>query len=422
MTYKGYSKNRKTTVKLSEKIGPAFYDMAKDVFEHGHTYYDLSGGRGSLKSSFVSLVVPLLLIANPDAHALVLRKVGNTLRDSVYTQYIWAIGELGLAELWDARLSPMEITYKQTGQKIMFRGADDPMKIKSIKVPFGYIAVTHFEEKDQFAGRYEIRNILQSTMRGGNKYWNFESYNPPVSRDNWANTDSLEERADRLCHKSTYLDAPEEWLGEQFIAEAEYLLQTDEKAYQHEYLGIPVGYGDSVFENLEIREITDEEYSHFDNIYQGLDFGWFPDQLAFIRCHYDRARETIYLMDELYVNRWPNERVADWIKEKKYVDSYITCDSAEPKSIADLRACGLPARAAKKGPGSVDYGFKWLQKRKIVIDRNRTPNAFDEFSTYKYERNKDDEIISGYPDEHDHILSATRYAFERAFMRMGVTA
>lgn len=409
-------------IRLSSVIGPAFHLLARDVFQHGHTHYDLSGGRGSLKSSCVSLLVPLILLANKNTHALVLRKVANTIRDSVYAQYLWAIGELGMASYWEAKVQPMELIYRPTGQKIMFRGADDPMKIKSIKVPFGYIAVTHFEEKDQFAGRAEIRNILQSTMRGGSKFWNFESYNPPISRDNWANKDSLEERPDRLCHKSTYLEAPPEWLGSQFLSEAEHLKSTDERAYRHEYLGEAVGTGGNVFENLELRKITDKEISHFDRIYQGVDFGWFPDQLAFIRAHYDRNQETIYLLDELYVNKWPNENLADWIKGKKYTDAYITCDSAEPKSVADLRAFGLPAQSAMKGPGSVDYGFKWLQKRKIVIDRHRTPNAYQEFVNYEYECDKDGEFISGYPDRNDHILSATRYAFERAFMRMGVTA
>lgn len=409
-------------IRLSEKIGPAFYDVAHDVFRHGHTHYDESGGRGSLKSSFISIVVPLLLIQNPGTHALVLRKVANTIRDSVYAQYIWAIGELGMAAFWDAKVSPMELIYKPTGQKIMFRGADDPMKIKSIKVPFGYIAVTHFEEKDQFAGRAEIRNILQSTMRGGTVFWNFESYNPPISRDNWANKDSLEERADRLCHKSTYLQAPPEWLGQQFIDEAEHLKAEDERAYQHEYLGIPVGTGGNVFENLELREITDEEMSHFDQIYQGVDYGWFPDPFAFIRLHYDRARETIYLMDEIYQNKLTNEASGNIIIQRGYKDTYITCDSAEPKSVADYRAMGLPAKAAVKGPGSVDYGMKWLQRRKIVIDRHRTPNAYNEFVNYEYERNKDGDIISGYPDANNHLIDATRYALERISRRMGVIA
>lgn len=304
----------------------------------------------------------------------------------------------------------------------MFRGADDPMKIKSIKVPFGYIAVTHFEEKDQFAGRAEIRTILQSTMRGGSKFWNFESYNPPISRDNWANKDSLEERADRLCHKSTYLEAPPEWLGAQFLAEAEHLKATDERAYRHEYLGEAVGTGGNVFENLELREITDEEFASFDRIYQGVDWGWFPDPFAFIRLHYDRARETIYLMDEIYQNKLTNEASGKLILSKGYKDAYIICDSAEPKSSADYRAMGLPAKEAIKGPGSVEYGMKWLQRRKIVIDRRRTPNAYNEFVNYEYERNKDGEIISGYPDENNHLIDATRYALERVFRRMGVTA
>lgn len=409
-------------IRISEHIGPAFREITKDIFLHGHTHYDLSGGRGSLKSSFVSEIVPPLLITNPGTHALVLRKVANTLRDSVYAQYIWAIDQLGMAEYWEAKKTPMELIYKPTGQKIMFRGADDPMKIKSIKVPFGYIAITHFEEKDQFAGRPEIRTILQSTMRGGSKFWNFESYNPPISRDNWANKDSLEERSDRLCHKSTYLEAPKEWLGEQFISEAEHLKETDERAYQHEYLGIAVGTGGNVFENLELREITDDEVRSFDRIYQGEDWGWFPDPFAFIRLHYDRARETIYLIDEIYENKLTNDASGKIIISRGYNDTYVTGDSAEPKSVADHRSMGILAQAAVKGPGSVEYGMKWLQRRKIVIDKRRTPNAYREFVGYEYERNKDGDIISGYPDKDNHLIDATRYALERVYRQMGARA
>lgn len=409
-------------IKMSEMLAPVFYDLAKDVMRHGHTHYDIRGGRGSLKSSTVSLLVPQLLIANPNTHALVLRKVANTLRDSVFNQYMWAIAELGMAGLWYAKVSPMELIYRPTGQKIMFRGADDPMKIKSIKVPFGYIAVTHFEEKDQFSGRAEIRTILQSTMRGGDKFWNFESYNPPISRDNWANIDSAEDKPNRLCHISTYLDAPKSWLGEEFLNEAEYLKQTDERAYQHEYLGLPVGTGGNVFEKLELREITDGEVKRFDRIYQGIDFGWYPDPFCFVRIYYDVARETLYLIDEHYVNKTSNEDNAAWIRERHYNDFPITCDSAEPKSIADLRASGLDARNAIKGPGSVEYGMKWLQRRKIVIDKRRTPNAYKEIVGYEYERNKDGEIISGYPDKNNHAIDAIRYGMEPVFRLYGVKA
>ena len=409
-------------IKMSEMLAPVFYDLAKDVMRHGHTHYDIRGGRGSLKSSTVSLLVPQLLIANPNTHALVLRKVANTLRDSVFNQYMWAIAELGMAGLWYAKVSPMELIYRPTGQKIMFRGADDPMKIKSIKVPFGYIAVTHFEEKDQFSGRAEIRTILQSTMRGGDKFWNFESYNPPISRDNWANVDSAEDKPNRLCHISTYLDAPKSWLGEEFLNEAEYLKQTDERAYQHEYLGLPVGTGGNVFERLELREITDDEIKRFDRIYQGIDFGWYPDPFCFIRIYYDVARETLYLIDEHYVNKTSNEDNAAWIREHHYNDFPITCDSAEPKSIVDFRASGVDARSAIKGPGSVEYGMKWLQRRKIVIDKRRTPNAYKEIVGYEYERNKDGEIISGYPDKNNHAIDAIRYGMEPAYRLYGVRA
>lgn len=374
-----------------------------------------------MKSSAVSLLVPLLLITHPGTHALVLRKVGNTLRDSVYAQYIWAIGELGMAAYWEAKKTPMELVYKPTGQKIMFRGADDPMKIKSIKVPFGYIAVTHFEEKDQFAGRGEIRTILQSTMRGGSMFWNFESYNPPISRDNWANIDSEEQRPDRLCHKSTYLEAPPEWLGEQFIAEAEYLRETNEKAYQHEYLGIPVGTGSDVFENVEVREITDEEISHFDRVLRGVDWGYFPDPWAYNEVYFSHAKQELYIFGELTAYKMDNETTANMLKERGLTrEDTIVADSEDPKSIQDYNKYGLKCYGARKGPGSVNRKMIWLQSlRKIIIDPKRCPDTKREFVGYEYERTKDGEIMSGYPDRDNHHIDCVSYATESIWQRPG---
>ena len=407
--------------RLSTVLGSAYHAFARDVFQHGHTHYDLSGGRGSLKSSAVSLLVPLLLAINPGTHALVLRKVGNTIRDSVFSQYIWAIDCLGMGAYWESKVSPLELTYKPTGQKILFRGADDPMKIKSIKAPFGYIAVTHFEEKDQFAGRAEIRNILQSTMRGGSKFWNFESYNPPISRDNWANIDSQEERADRLCVKTTYLQAPPEWLGEQFLIEAEHLKETNERAYRHEYLGEPTGTGGNVFENIVEREITDEEIATFDRIYNGLDWGYYPDPWAFNRMLYDAGQRRVIIFDELLAQKKGNRETADMLTEHGITPAdRITADSAEPKSVSDYRAYGFDCRGAIKGPNSVNYSMKWLQSlNEIVIDRRRCPHTYQEFVAYEYERNKDGEIISGYPDVNNHNIDAIRYATEHIWRRRG---
>ena len=395
-------------------ISSNFGAISVCALKHLYTHYEASGGRGSLKSSWASLTVVRLIMEHPDTHALVLRKVANTMRDSVYAQYQWAIEKLGVTEFWEARKAPLELIYKPTGQRILFRGADDPMKIKSIKVPFGYLAITHFEEKDQFSGRPEIDTILQSTMRGGSVFWNFETYNPPLSRDNWANKDSAEERSDRIQHRSSYLELDDpSWLGEQFIAEAEELRKRDERRYQHEYLGLAVGSGGNVFDNLEFRPITDEELRSFSNIYQGADWGWFPDPYAFIRIHYDHAQETIYLLDELYVNNKTNEETAQWITSHGYTDAQITCDSSEPKSVADYRSLGLPAKPAVKGAGSIDYGMKWLQGRKIVIDRRRTPNAAHEFESYEYDRDRNGNFVSGYPDKNNHLIDATRYALER---------
>ena len=406
-------------------IADVFHPMVRDIRKGNHSEYVLPGGRGSTKSSGISCIIPELIKNNPSMHALILRKVGNTIKDSVYAQMKWAIATLGLEQEFQFKKSPFEIIYKPTWQKIYFRGADDPLKIKSIKPEFGYIGILWLEELDQFAGPEEVRNIQQSAIRGGDKAYRFKSFNPPRSKNNWANeyTEEAEFKNDSaLVVRSTYKDVPEEWLGEEFISEAEHLKEVNPAAYENEYEGVANGNGGNVFDYLELREITDEEISHMDKIYQGVDWGWFPDPYAFIRSYYDKARETIYLIDEHYVNKEPNTVTADWIKEKGYNDYCIICDSAEKKSVNDYRDLGVFSRAAVKGPGSVEYGMKWLQKRKIVIDRRRTPNAYNELTRYEYERDKDGNIISGYPDADNHIIDALRYSYEPVFMRRGTQA
>ena len=153
-----------------------------------------------------------------------------------------------------------------------------------------------------------------------------------------------------------------------------------------------------------------------------MDWGWYPDPFAFVRLHYDKARETIYFIDEIYQQKLTNETSAGLIRARGYTDAYITCDSAEPKSVADFRSSGLPAKAAVKGPGSVEYGMKWLQGRKLVIDRRRTPKVWEEFVGYEYERNREGEIVSGYPDANNHTIDAARYALERESRRYGSKA
>lgn len=406
-------------------IADVFHPMIRDIRCGRHSEYILPGGRGSTKSSGISCIIPELMKNNPNIHALVLRKVGNTIKDSVYAQMKWGIDKLNLDEEFSCKVSPMEITYKPTGQKIYFRGADDPLKIKSIKPEFGYIGIVWFEELDQFAGPEEIRNIQQSALRGGDIAYKFKSFNPPRSKNNWANeyTAEAEQKDEKaLVCRSTYKDVPEEWLGEIFLNDAEHLKETNPDAYDNEYMGVANGNGGNVFEFIEERTITDEEISHMDRIYQGTDWGWFPDQYAFVRLYYDADKETIYFIDEIYENKKSNEWTAGEIKRRGYDDYEITCDSAEPKSVTDYRDYGLAARGAIKGPGSIEYSMKWWQKRKLVMDPERTPNVCNEFKGYEYERDKDGNIITGYPDHDNHLIDASRYATESLWRRRGNSA
>lgn len=406
-------------------VADVFHPMVRDIRRGKHSEYVLPGGRGSTKSSAISCIINELIKNNHDMHALVLRKVGNTIRDSVYAQIKWAIQKMDIEEQFEYKVSPLEIVYKPTGQKIFFRGADDPLKIKSIKPEFGYIGIIWFEELDQFAGPEEIRNIEQSAIRGGDVAYKFKSFNPPRSKNNWANEYVAETKltkADAIVQHSTYKDVPAEWLGKKFLDDAEHLKEVNPTAYANEYEGEANGTGGNVFEFIEERTITDEEIASFDCIYQGVDWGWYPDPYAFIRSYYDAARETIYLIDENYVNKQKNVATAQWILEHGYEDYMITCDSQEKKSVADYKDMGIQARAAIKGPGSVEYGMKWLQGKKIVIDMARTPHTGNEIKKYEYDRDKDGNIISGYPDRDNHGIDALRYSYESFYNRRGNNA
>ena len=168
--------------------------------------------------------------------------------------------------MWDARVSPLRFVYKPTGQKIVFRGLDKAKKTKSIKVSNGYFKYLWFEELDEFSGIEEIRTVQQSVLRGGSKFVVFKSFNPPISRSNWANVYVSSPRDDSLRHKSDYTTVPDGWLGQPFIDEAEHLKKTNPKAYEHEYLGNPVGLGTNIFDLLEIRTITDDEMCRMERI------------------------------------------------------------------------------------------------------------------------------------------------------------
>ncbi|HZW02886.1 MAG TPA: PBSX family phage terminase large subunit [Anaerolineaceae bacterium] len=432
----------------ADVLAPSFLSVYRDVRDRRHMEYLLKGGRGSTKSSFTSLVFIYLLINNPNVHGLALRQVANTLRDSVYSQLVWAIETLGVSDSFRCLTSPLEIEFIPTGQKIYFRGADKPEKIKSIKPTFGHIGILWFEELDQFHGPEAIRKIEQSVLRGGDEAWEFKTYNPPPTSANWVNKYVQVPKANQLQHHSTYLDVPLEWLGQAFIDEAEHLKAVNPKAYQHEYLGDVTGTGGLVFENVSLRRITDEEIAGFDRVTWGGDWGYYPDPADFGPVHYDAARRVLYVFGEY--RAWKKSNIdlfAELVRKQGLLpNDLLILDSAEPKSIADFQKYsvdGVPmiddrgnpklkrdqtpimlygptCRGAEKGPDSVKYSIKWLQGlTEIVIDPERCPYAADEFIDYEYEQDKDGNFISEYPDKNNHSIDRVRYATNLIWRKRG---
>lgn len=403
-------------------IAPPFLSLNYAIDGEEYLEYVLPGGRGSTKSTFISIKIIDLIIHNPSLNAVALRQVANTLRDSVFAQFLWAIGKLGLNDKFKCSYSPLEITYLPTGQKIFFRGADDPVKLKGIKVTKGYIGILWYEELDQFKGPEAVRTIQQSVIRGGDKAFIFKSFNPPKTKNNWANKDLEVPKANRFVVHSNYTQIPKAWLGDAFIEEAEHLKEVNPQAYEHEYLGKANGNGGNVFDNVTIREIADKEIEVFDRIYMGVDWGWYPDPWAFDKCYFNAAQRILYIFDEARANKMSNKQTYELLVNEKDVTpaDKVTCDSAENKSISDYKEYGLYARGAKKGPGSLEYSMKWLQSlNEIVIDNVRCPYTAQEFLDYEYERDKDGNVISGYPDKDNHHIDAVRYATESIWRKKG---
>ena len=427
---------------ILNSIAPAYYPLHDDIIRGDHSIYHLPGGRGSAKSSFVSLEIVDGMMKDPAANAVVFRRTANTLRDSCYSQIAWAIDELGASSLWRGNVSPMQYTYLPTGQQIIFRGVDDAGKLKSLKPRRGYFRFIWFEEFSEMQGANTVRNVLQSVMRGADDFICFNTFNPPISLNNWANKHILLPDDRATVFKTTYEMIPPEWLGSAFIAEAERLREINESAYRHEYLGEAIGTGGEVFPNLQAREITDAEIDQLQYIYSGCDFGFAQDPMAYIRAAYDEKHDTIYLIDEIYRKHMSNKQLADEIKRRGYdstgryshyvspmmgftsseIPATVICDCAEPKSIADLQNEGIKAIACRKFAGCVQYRIKWLQQRRIIIDPKRTPNAWREFSSYEYEVSKDGEILSDLPDRDNHTIDSLAYALDRIIYRRGVSA
>lgn len=408
------SKKKRKQLKISDLLTPKFYPLYSAWKSNKYTRLVCKGGRGSAKSTNIALILVVDLMQYP-VNTICFRKVGENLRKSVYEQIKWAIKFLGVDEYFEYKLSPLEIIYKERGNKFIFMGVDDPQKSKSIKEAQFPIARYWFEELAEFKNEDEVETVLNSIFRGklekGLIYKGFFSYNPPKMKHNWVNKkynySFIENNV--FVHHSTYFDNP--YISEEFIKEAEAVKAKDETKYKLVYMGEPIGNGLVPFPNLEIREIEASEIAGLEKFRNGVDWGYGVDPLAFVRWGYDKKKGIIYALDEYYGVGLKNRNLANYILSKGY-DELVMCDSAEPKSIDELKEYDISAWGAKKGAGSVEYGEKWLSDLEaIVIDPKRTPNISREFEMIDYDTDREGNPLPRLCDSNNHTIDATRYAF-----------
>jgi len=407
------SKKRRE-LRISDLLTAKFHSLYSAWKTNKYTRLICKGGRGSAKSTNIALILVIDLMQYP-VNTICFRKVGETLRKSVYEQIKWAIKFLGVEEYFEYKLSPLEIIYKERGNKFIFMGVDDPQKSKSIKEAQFPVARYWFEELAEFKNEDEVETVLNSIFRGklekGLIYKGFFSYNPPKMKHNWVNKkynySFIENNV--FVHHSTYLDNPH--ISEEFIKEAEAVKSKDETKYKLVYMGEPIGNGLVPFPNLEIREIEASEIAGLEKFRNGVDWGYGVDPLAFVRWGYDKKKGIIYALDEYYGVGLKNRNLANYILSKGY-DELVMCDSAEPKSIDELKEYDISAWGAKKGAGSVEYGEKWLSDLEaIVIDPKRTPNISREFEMIDYDTDREGNPLPRLCDSNNHTIDATRYAF-----------
>lgn len=404
--------------KLSEFLPKKFHPVWKASLNSEILNVVCKGGRGSGKSSDIAHIITQLLMRYA-VNAVGIRRVDNTLEQSIYEQMKWAIAEQEVTHLFKFNKSPLKITYIPRGNYMIFRGAQDPERIKSLKDSRFPFAIGWIEELAEFKTEDEVTTITNSLLRGeladGLFYKFFYSYNPPKRKQSWVNKkyETSFQADNTFVHHSTYIDNP--FISKEFIKEAEATRQRSERRYEWEYEGKAIGSGVVPFDNLKVEKgcITDEMAENFDNIRNAVDFGYATDPLAFVRWHYDKKKNGIYAVDEFYGQKISNREFAKWVHKKGYQSDEIFADSAEPKSIAELKNEHDVKRVkgVKKGPDSVEYGEQWLDDLDFIcIDPLRTPKIAWEFENIDYQTDKDGNPKPRLEDKDNHTIDATRYA------------
>jgi len=374
----------------------------KQAHQNNKRYRILYGGAGSGKSHFVGQEILVNMLRNNGYSYLVVRKTSKSIRISVFRLLVDMINEYDLGKVFSINKTEMSV-HCRSGSSLVTSGLDDVEKLKSV----ANINRIWVEEANEITEK--DFNQLDLRMRGANKlgYQMTVTFNP-VSELHWLKKrffDVGDEQAFVL--KTTYKDNP--FLDKQYVKTIEALKQQDYQYYRIYALGDWGSIGNLVYTNWEKQDLSIIKGS-FDNYFNGLDFGFSSDPTAYIRTHLDAKRKLIYVTDEMYLVQEHLDDLADKLVNK-LGQEYVTCDSSEPRSIADLKRHGIRALAAKKGPGSIEHGIKWLQGYKIVVDLSCT-NTIKELTSYKWKEDKDGNTIAKPVDINNHLLDALRYCLE----------
>ena len=409
----------KIVKKLSNFVGGGY----NDFWKFKGRYKVVKGSRASKKSKTTALWYASWLNKKgyEKANLVVFRKTYRTLKDSCYADLKWAFTTLGVIDDWTFTLSPLEATRKSTGQKILFRGLDDSLKITSITVEKGSLCWAWLEEAYELMDENAF-SMLDESIRGQMesplfKQWTI-SFNPWNER-HWIKSRFFDvENEDILALTTNYMC--NEWLDEADKKLFENMKINNPRRYQVAGLGNWGIVDGLIYENWEEKTFSLDDIRGFKTVV-GLDFGYTNDPTAFIIGFLDKNNKILYVWDEMYKTGLSNKAIYEDLVKMKYQKENITADSAEPKSIDELRSYGLHVKGAKKGKDSILNGIQWIQDLKIII-HPRCTNFLIEISNYQWDKDKFGKTINRPIDDFNHLMDAMRYALEDEIIKKGARA
>lgn len=406
---------RKEYIDISKVVGKGY----KTFWNFKGRYRVVKGSRASKKSKTTALWYIYHMMKYKDANLLVVRKTFRTLKDSCYTELKWAVKRLKVEHLWKFTNSPLEATYLPTGQKIYFRGLDDPLKVTSVTVDVGCLCWMWIEEAYEIMKEDDF-NILDESIRGECPEGLFKqitiTFNPWNER-HWLKKRffDAEPDPDILAITTNYLC--NEWLDKADLKVFETMKKNNPRRYAVAGLG---GWGVSdglVYENWHEEAFTLEDIRDCKSAF-GLDFGYTNDPSAFFAGFVDIEHKRLYVWDEFYKPGMSNKKIFDEISYMGYSKEQITADSAEPKSIDELKGLGLHVKAAKKGKDSIRNGIQWIQDLEIIV-HPRCVNFLTEISNYTWAVDKFNNKLNEPIDDFNHLMDAMRYALEKYIRKNG---